>query len=91
MFELVVKIFTDQGVIEPRQREYLSIKNVNDMKAGNLLDWYQLSKIPPDFLNESKVIYSSNNTTGIVIVLLFLRLRDAEKNEYYNLYLNLFK
>jgi hypothetical protein len=84
MFELVVKIFTDQGVIEPRQREYLSIKNVNDMKAGNLLDWYQLSKIPPDFLNESKVIYSSNNTTGIVIVLLFLRLRDAVKNEYYN-------
>jgi hypothetical protein len=84
MFDLVVKIFTDQGVIEPRQREYLSIKNFDDMKAGNLLDWYQLSKIPPDFLNESKVIYSSKNTTGIVIVLLFLRLRDAVKNENYN-------
>ena len=84
MFELVVKIFTDQGVIEPRPREYLSIKNFDDMKAGNLLEWYQLSKIPPDFVNESKVIYSSKNTTGIVIVLLFLRLRDAVKNEYYN-------
>ena len=83
VFEIAVRahkgdgdIYHQHGII------YLSIKNFEDMKAGNLLDWYQLSKIPPAYLNQKIVINSSNGTKTTGTVLLFLRLRDAQEHTY---------
>lgn len=81
VFEIAVRahkgdgdIYHNHGII------YLSIKNFEDMKAGNLLDWYQLSKIPPAYLNQKIVINSANGLKTTGTVLLFLRLRDAQEH-----------
>lgn len=79
MFNLSVKVLTEQGIIENRERVYISIKYFDDMKAGSIYSWYQLSNIPPCFLDAHTGVHYSSAKGGTGIVLLFLRLRDAPK------------
>jgi hypothetical protein len=92
IFEIAAKAYLGNGFISKGEAKYhnsgiiyLSIKNFENMKAGNLLDWYQLSKIPRAFLDQRIIINSSNGKKTTGTILLFLRLRDAQKDtEGYN-------
>ena len=92
IFEIAAKMYLGNGDIsegEVKYHEsgiiYLSIKNFENMKAGNLLDWYQLSNIPQSYLNQRIIINSSNGKRTSGAIFLFLKLRDAQKDtEGYN-------
>jgi hypothetical protein len=96
MFHLAVKILTDLDLIDNHQRNYLSIPYFEDMKAGSIYSWNELSNIPPLLNNAHICVHYSSAKGGTGIVLLFLRLREARKKseislvtDEYKRYLNL--
>jgi hypothetical protein len=79
MFFLADKLLRDLKIIDNRDRKYITIKNLQSMKAGDLYTWYQINKIPKSGKKNILGIYHHIQPDQSATIILFLLLRDAPK------------
>jgi len=79
MFFLADKVLSDLKIIDNRDRKFITIKNLQSMKAGDLYTWYQIYKIPTPGKKYNLGIYHNIQMDQSATIILFLLLRDAPK------------
>jgi len=79
MFFIADKVLSDLKIIDNRDRKFITIKNLQSMKAGDLYTWYQIYKIPTPGKKYNLGIYHNIQMDQSATIILFLLLRDAPK------------
>jgi len=79
MFFIADKVLSDLKIIDNSNRKFITIKNLQSMKAGDLYTWYQIYKIPKPGKKYNLGIYHNIQMDQSATIILFLLLRDAPK------------